>query len=109
MHLTPMNNQPLPVRALWSALGVTAYVAVVGVIISNGERIFGPMHPGIFGPMAFLLTFVFSALLTGTLVLLPPVRLYFDGHQTEGIRLLLYTAGWLGGFTIVALIIVASL
>jgi hypothetical protein len=107
--MDPMNNHPLPLRALWSALGVTAYVALVAVIISNGERIFNHLRPGIIGPLAFLLLFVFSALLTGTLVLLPPARLYFDGRKTEGIRLLLYTAGWLGVMTIVVLIILASI
>jgi len=104
-----MSNHPLPLRALWSALGVTAYVSVIATIAINGERIFGPVQPGVFGPIVFLLLFVFSALVTGTLVLLPPVRLYFDGHKTEGIRLLLYTAGWLGVMTIVALIILVSI
>ena len=87
---------------------MTVYVAVVAVIFSHADRVSGPLHPGIFGPLAFLLLFVLSALLTGTIVLLPPARLYLDGHKAEGVRLLLYTAGWLGLITVAALIVVAS-
>jgi hypothetical protein len=100
-----MSNQPLPLRALWSALGVTAYITVVAVIISNGERIFGRVQPGVFGPIAFLLSFIFSALVTSSLVFLRPIRLYLDGQKTEGVKLLFYTAIWLGVLTVLALII----
>jgi hypothetical protein len=83
-------------------------VAVVAAGVTNAERMFGPKQPGMLGPVAFLLLFVFSALVTGTLVLLPPVRLYLDGHKTEGVRLLLYTAGWLGVITILMLIVIVA-
>ena len=103
-----MSNQPLPLRALWSALGVTAYITVVAVTLSNAERMFGNIEPGVFGPIAFLLMFVFSALVTGSLVLLPPVRLYLDGQKAEGVKLLVLTAMWLGIMTLLALVILIA-
>ena len=91
-----MTNHPLPLRALWSALGVTAYVTVVVSILFNADRIFGPIESRLLGPIAGLLLFVFSALVTSTIVLLPPIRLYLDDHKSEGVKLLLFTAMWLG-------------
>ena len=98
-----MSSQPLPLRALWRALGVTAYVVIIALVVTNSQSVIGPINPGILGPIAFLLTFVFSVLVTGSLVLLSPIRLYLDGQKTEGIRLLIYTAGWLGAFTLLTL------
>ena len=103
-----MTQQPLVLRALWSALGVTAYVAVVALLISYADRNFSPVHQGIAAQMAFLLLFVFSALLTGALVLLPPTRMYLDGHKEEGMQLLFYTGGWLAVITVGLLVILAG-
>ncbi len=101
-----MKNQPLFLRALWSALGVTAYIAIVATIFNNGNRLFGRVE-GAFANVAFLLLFIFSALVTGTIVLLPPIRLYLDGQKKEGVQLLLFTAVWLGIITLLAMIILA--
>jgi hypothetical protein len=102
-----MNNQPLLLRALWSALGVTAYIVLVATIMFNAEHIFAPMQRTIIGPLAFLMLFVFSALVTGTMVLLPPLRLYLDGQKTDGVRLLVFTAFWLGLITVATMLVLA--
>ena len=39
----------------------------------------------------FLMLFVFSALLTGYLVLGKPIMMYVDGQKKEAVRLLFYT------------------
>ncbi len=103
-----MKNQPLPLRALWSALGVTAYIVLIGIFFSNANRIFGP-EDNFMSPIVALLLFVFSALITGSIVLLPPIRLYLDGQRTEGIKLLFFTAMWLGILTVLAMIVLALL
>src|SRR5574341_764781 len=101
-----MKNQPLSLRALWSALGVTAYVFIVSQIFNYHDRLFGRVE-GPLANVAFLLLFVFSALVTGTIALLPPIRLYLDGQKKEGVQLLLFTAVWLGIMTLLAMIILA--
>ena len=100
-----MNHLSLPVRALLNALGVGLYVALIATFFANVERIFDGAEPeGITAPLAMLLLFVFSALLTATIVLLPPIRLYLDGQKTEGVKLLLFTAMWLGIITLLAML-----
>lgn len=101
-----MNRKPLVLRALWSALGVTAYIGLLTIFFAYANRMFD-QEDKVTTPLAFLLLFVFSALLTGSLVLLAPIRLYLDGQKSEGVQLLLYTAMWLGILTILAMISLA--
>jgi hypothetical protein len=72
-------------------------------MIANAARIFGSEEPGMIGQLTFLILFVFSAVLTATIVLLPPIRLYLDGQKTEGVKLLLFTAMWLGILTLLGM------
>ncbi len=101
-----MTNQSLLLRALWNALGATAYIALIAAIFAF--RLFGgDGGSGIIVQMSALLLFVFSALVMGTLLLLTPLRLYLDGRKTEGVRLLLYTVMWVGAITLLALVVMA--
>ena len=63
---------------------------LVGFFIYSGERIFGD-KPSAFIPIIMLLLFVFSALLTGTLILGKPIFWYIEGKKKEAVSLLLYT------------------
>ena len=88
------------------ALGVLAYIAIVATLMQNFSRIYGgDKMPSYIGPISFLLLFSFSALTVGTLVLGKPVMLYLDGKKKEAVSLFIQTALWLGGFTVLALII----
>ena len=53
-------------------------------------------------PVAALMLFVFSALVTGGLILGKPLMLYFDGHKKEGVKLLFFTGT--GLFVFMALV-----
>ena len=87
-------------QSLAHSLGVFVYIVIVALIMSNGDKLFGKMT-NFWGPIAFLLLFVFSALVTSSLVLGRPVYLYFDGKKEEAVKLFLYTIGWLFGITLV--------
>lgn len=89
----------------WSfvdSVGVFVYVAIVAFIMQNAEKIFGKMQ-NVTGPISFLLLFVLSATITGSLVLGRPVLMYLDGQKKEAIQLVLYTIGWLFLLTVLAL------
>lgn len=86
-----MNNKKLFLRGLIHALALTAYVALVAFLMQNANNIFGKVE-GMFAPMAFLLLFVFSALITGSLILVKPAMLYLDGNKKEALKLFLYTS-----------------
>jgi len=86
-----MKNSQLINRAIINALGVLVYVYLVSLIMTNGDKIFGTTDHKPFAPIAFLLLFVLSALITGGLVLGKPILLFLDGLKKEGVKLLIYT------------------
>jgi hypothetical protein len=92
----------LLISSLRNALGTAVYVALVSLIILNGQKIFGTMR-NIIGPIAFLLLFVTSAAITGFLVLGQPIMLYIDNKRQQAIRLFLLTVAWLFIFTVITL------
>jgi hypothetical protein len=73
--------------------------------MNNGNKIFGSSDNNLIAPILFLLLFVFSALLTGFLVLGKPLMLYIDGQKKDGVNLLFYT----GTALFILLILVAIL
>ncbi|MFA4941503.1 MAG: hypothetical protein WC582_02810 [Patescibacteria group bacterium] len=81
-------------QSLIHSLGVLIYVIIVAMIMSNGEKLFGKTDT-FWSPIAFLMLFVSSALITSSLVLGRPIYLYFDGRKEEAIKFLFYTIGWL--------------
>jgi len=85
------------------SLGVLIYVVIVALIMNNGEKIFGKMDT-FWGPISFLMLFVFSALITSSLILGRPIYLYFDGKKEEAVKLFFCTIGWLFIITLVIFI-----
>lgn len=76
------------------ALGVAGYVALVALVMLGAERWIGEPKT-IVGPIAFLLLFVTSAAITGSLVLGRPILAYLDGRKADAVRMFLATIGWL--------------
>lgn len=101
-----INMKKLELAAFLHALGVSAYVAVVVLIMRNAERIFGQVD-NMLGPVTFLMLFVVSAAITGTLVLGKPVLYFLENKKAEAIKLFLYTVGWLFVLMVAALMIQA--
>lgn len=89
-----MKNSKLIQISFLNSVGVLAYVSLVAWIMMNGERIFG-QRKDVWGPILFLLLFVFSALATGLLVLGRPVWLYLNGEKKDSVKALFYTVGWM--------------
>lgn len=89
----------LSLRSFLHSLGVAVYVAALSLIFTNGEKIFGGVKSS-FGPAAFLMLFVLSAAITGSLVLGYPILLYLDNKKSEAVRMLFYTIGWLFFLTV---------
>ncbi|MDD4901753.1 MAG: hypothetical protein PHE24_01320 [Patescibacteria group bacterium] len=99
-----MKNSKLAVLALLHSLGIAVYIAIVALIMQNAEKMFGKMND-IFGPIAFLLLFVLSAAITGSLALGRPVILFLDNRKAEAIKMFLYTIGWLLVITVIVFLI----
>ena len=59
----------------------------------NANHIFGPIA-GFFGPIAFLLLFIISAIISGLLVLGRAGFLFWEKRYRESFTLLGWTLGW---------------
>lgn len=94
------NNKLLSISFLCS-VGLTIYIAVVAWLLQNGEKLFGKFSD-LWGPILFLLLFVFSALVSSLLVLGYPIWLYLEKEKKAAIKLLFYNLGWI----FIALIII---
>ena len=90
--------------SMFDAFAVALYVSVVAYLIQNGERIFGKMQ-NFWGPLAFLLLFVVSAAIVGSIIFGKPVVMYLEGKKTEAVKLLSYTIMWLFAATIIVLLV----
>ena len=94
MDTESKNTSNGVLRSFLNALGVTAYVAIIGTVMTNGERIFGEINKAT-GPIAFLMLFVLSAAVTGSLVLGKPILMYLNNQKSEAVKLFIYTLCWL--------------
>jgi hypothetical protein len=94
-------------HSLGHAVLVFAYITLVATLLSNAQKLFGDQDNNFWIPVAMLMLFVFSATITGVLVLGRPAILYFGGQKKEAFQFLGYTAGWLFIFTVVAFVVLA--
>ncbi len=101
-----MNRKPIITYAFLHAVATVVYVALVALIITNSNTLFGKT-PSILTAMAFLLVFVVSAAITGSLVLGRPALWYFNGNKNEAIKLALYTIAFICLTTLIVLAVLA--
>ena len=83
------------------ALGVTIYCGLVGLIMWNGDQIFGKVDTFI-APITALLMFSVSALVCGLLVFYKPYLLFFQNKKEEAVKVVVATAVSL--FTIILIL-----
>ena len=79
------------------ALGVSLYIFLIGVFISNANTIF-PKIGNFWGPILFLLLFSTSAMICGLIVFLKPYKLFFAGKKKGAVTVVVATAAWLFAF-----------
>jgi hypothetical protein len=83
-----------PLFGFLQALGITLYCSFVGVIIFNGNEIFGKPDRYV-GPVAFLLLFISSAMICALIAFYKPYLLFFEGKKKEALETVVNTAAWL--------------
>ncbi len=91
-------------QGLLNAGLATIYIALVSLIMSQGQRMFG--NDGPITPIAVLLLFCVSAAVMATLVFGRPAMLYLDGQKREAVQLLGVTVS---GLTAVMVLVFAYL
>lgn len=93
-------------QSFFFALGEGVYIFLVALLMRSAADLV-PKDPSVLGPVLFLMLFVFSAAVSGALILGKPVLLYMEGKRREALEFFGFTMGWLFVFMIVVLAIVA--
>lgn len=99
-----MNKKDLFISSFLSSFGVFVYVFLLVLGARYGERIVNYM-PDVLGMMLFLLLFVLSAGVTGSLILGKPVMLYLDQKRKEALYVLGAHLLWLLIFVCIIILI----
>lgn len=85
------------------AAGLVLYCGLVGSLLANGNRLFGPA-PIFLAPVLFLLLFVLSAVISASIFLGYPFFIFWEEKRTaKALRLIFYSTAWLGFFVILFL------
>jgi hypothetical protein len=93
----------LPFIAFLQATGLLIYCSLIGLLFWKGNHLFGPM-PTLFGPVAFFLLFMISAVICALLYLGYPFLLFWEHKQTRtALHLVAYTTAWCALFVIIIL------
>jgi hypothetical protein len=95
-----MSKKHIIKHALANSLWTVLYIFLIGTFFYNAQSMFGDGH-SLLIPVVMLLLFVFSAALTGGLILGRPLLWYLDGKKKEALTLLSYTLVVLFAATIV--------
>ncbi len=95
MNFLKKEKLSLSFIAFLQALGLVLYCSLVGLLMWQGENIFGPPYTFL-GPAMFLVLFVASALISALLILGYPFILFWEKKQlVKALKLVVYTIAWL--------------
>ena len=103
-----LNNKKITLIGFVQSTCTIAYIAIAALILINIERIVGEDNDFL-GIIGFLLLFVVSATITGTLVLGYPTILLLQHKFKEAILMITSTVGYLISFLIILGTILAFL
>ena len=88
-----------PFTGFVQAAGVAIYILAFAFFMQNGGQWFQVSDiPPMAGIAMFLLAFVVSALITGSLTISYPIMLFIDGKKREAFSILIWDAAWLIAF-----------
>src|SRR5947208_2944439 len=89
------------------AVLVVVYVSIVAWVMQHAQELF-KRGKTVLTPIAFLLLFVFSAAVVGSLVLGRPVLMYVEGQKKEALQFFGLTLLWLFVLTTGVFLILAA-
>lgn len=103
-----MLDTKIAKQSLACAASAVLYIALVAMVMSYAERIFGEQEDGVLAPIGFLLLLVVSAATMGMLIFGKPIMLYIDGKKREAVTMVVCTIGSLAAFTALLFVIMAA-
>ena len=103
-----MNNSKLALQAVTHSVATFSYISIVAWVMINGERFFGSGPDDIRAPLLILTLFVFSAMVTGTLLLGRPIYYFLNGKKQEAVKLTAYTILSMFVLVVLAFVLLAT-
>lgn len=103
-----MKNKSLIKIAFLNSVSILIYTLIVALIIQNGQNLFGNMNNTV-SIIAFLMLFVLSAVVVGSLIIAKPIMLYLDGAKKEALNLLILIIAILLIITLFSFIVLLAL
>ena len=95
--------------AVTNSIATALYIVLVAMFLFYaGNNQFGGSQ-SVLIPIFMLMLFVFSAALTGTLILGKPVLLYLEGKKKEAVTMIAYTLGVFFFIMLIALVLLLAL
>jgi len=98
------------ILAFFQALGLAVYVGLFALLALHIAPWFEnnqATHPAI-GIILFLLAFVISAIISGSIILGYPIFLFFEGRRKDALKIVVWSVVWLllflGIFAVIALL-----
>lgn len=88
-----IKNLSLPFLGFLQATSLLIYIILISNFLAYANKIFGPVN-SFFGPLAFLLLFVVSVIISGILVLARAGFLFWEKRYKESFTLIFWTLGW---------------
>jgi hypothetical protein len=95
-------------RAFMNAFLTALYITAIGFFMYYGTLMKIGRDNVFLAPIAMLMLFVFSATITGFLVVGKPAQLYVDGKKKEALTLFTYTLISFSVFTLLAIILLIA-
>jgi len=92
--------------AVINSVATAVYIALVSLLMTYGNQIFG-QEMGVLGGVGILLLMTLSVLVVGSLVIGKPLMMYLDGNKKEAVKLLMQTILILAVITVIFLGILA--
>ncbi|MBU0531057.1 hypothetical protein KJ910_00975 [Patescibacteria group bacterium] len=89
-----MSKCNVCILSLAQATAVFIYIILISLFLNNAEQWFGQLD-GVTAPVLMLMIFVFSAAVTGGLVLGVPILMYLEGAKAKAVKNFVATLGWM--------------
>jgi len=102
-------NQKILLYSLRNILAAGLYIFGVSQVLSHGNQLFGEVDNRTLAPFAFLLLFVLSAAVVGSLIFGQAIYYFFDKRKKESLEMAFYSIGWLFVLTIIVLTLLVLL
>ena len=102
----PLKDHPIA-HSFGHAVLVVGYVSMVAWIMQHAQEWF-KHGKTVLVPTAFLMLFVLSAAVVGSLVLGRPVLMYVEGQKKEALKFFGFTLLWLFVLTIGVFLLLAA-